>query len=457
MSVFAEGFDLEAAEAVCALGDIEVFEVTDLLGSLVDKSMVMVESSDGAVRNRLLETIRQFAAEHLVEASEEEVVALAEAHCAHFLALAEKADTELWGPNQGRWYKRLSSEEANLRRAIRYAAAKGDGAGVVMRFAIALRRHWWVREHAGESYDTVLEVLRGPDARYEPVLLARATAAFAFCARQRDLSTAKRLASESLEMAREIGLAEPLIEALHASCWMAGVWAGDYPVGLKLGEEGAERARQFGDNTLLSLVLTMCLACLDGNETGGSSDLFAEAIALVRSCGDLYLTAILHSNAANTALIRGDLSVARAHLEEARRAEKEIDVERPTVRNNFAWLLRAEGDKDSARALFEQTLRECRRQGDTTRAAFAVLGLACLAGDRELCHDAAVLHGMADVRFERMAQPYLDPEARYRSESIERVANHLGKEEFGRIYAEGKGRGPDEALEVALGKVVVVT
>jgi predicted ATPase len=196
LSVFAEGFDLEAAEAVCALGDIEVFEVTDLLGSLVDKSMVMVESSDGAVRNRLLETIRQFAAEHLVEASEEEVVALAEAHCAHFLALAEKADTELWGPNQGRWYKRLSSEEANLRRAIRYAAAKGDGADVVMRFAIALRRHWWVREHAGESYDTVLEVLRGPDARYEPVLLARATAAFAFCARQRDLSTAKRLASE---------------------------------------------------------------------------------------------------------------------------------------------------------------------------------------------------------------------------------------------------------------------
>ena len=50
----------------------------------------------------------------------------------------------------------------------------------------------------------------------------------------------------------------------------------------------------------------------------------------------------------------------------------------------------------------------------------------------------------------------MDPEARYRSNSIQRVANQLGKE-FGRVYAEGKGRGPDEALDVALGKVVVAT
>src|SRR6202043_3874111 len=62
LSVFAEGFDFDAAEAVCGLEDIDVFDVTDLLGSLVDKSLVVAEPTGGGVRYRLLETIRQFGA-----------------------------------------------------------------------------------------------------------------------------------------------------------------------------------------------------------------------------------------------------------------------------------------------------------------------------------------------------------------------------------------------------------
>ncbi len=455
LSVFAEGFDLEAAEAVCALGDIEVFEVTDLLGSLVDKSMVMVEPSDGAVRYRLLETIRQFAAERLVEADEEEALALAEAHCAHFLALAEEADTELWGPNQGRWYKRLRSEEANIRRAIQYAAADRDGARVVMRFTIALRRHWWVQEHGGESYDTVLEVLGRPEAHSEPALLARALAAFAFSADHRDLLTARRLAEQGLEIAREVGAPEPMIEALHACCAMAA-FSGDNATGLELGKEGVRRARQFGNDTLLALVLSMCLLCTYYVEPERSGELFSEAVALVRSGRDWYLTSILYNNAANTALIRDDIPAARAHLEEARRAEREAGLEVGHHRINFGWVLREQGDRDAAQALFEVSLREGRRGGDPQVVAFSVLALACLAGDRERWHDATVLHGMAEALFEQIARPVLEPEARYRSQSIERVANHLGKE-FGSVFAEGKGRGPAEALDVALGKVVVAT
>jgi predicted ATPase len=68
LSVFAEGFDLDASEAVCGAGHLDV---TDLLGSLVDKSLVMAEPAGGALRYRLLETIRQFAAERLVEAGED--------------------------------------------------------------------------------------------------------------------------------------------------------------------------------------------------------------------------------------------------------------------------------------------------------------------------------------------------------------------------------------------------
>jgi predicted ATPase len=75
LSVFAETFDLDAAEAVCSFGDIELFDVTGLLGSLVDKSLVVAEPAGEALRYRLLETIRQFAAErHLFNAAAAELV-----------------------------------------------------------------------------------------------------------------------------------------------------------------------------------------------------------------------------------------------------------------------------------------------------------------------------------------------------------------------------------------------
>jgi hypothetical protein len=76
LSVFAESFDLDAAEVVCGFGDIELFDVTDLLGSLVDKSLVVAEPAGPALRYRLLETIRQFAAEKLAEAGHDQAAAV---------------------------------------------------------------------------------------------------------------------------------------------------------------------------------------------------------------------------------------------------------------------------------------------------------------------------------------------------------------------------------------------
>ena len=68
--MFAGGFGLDAAEAVCGSGDLDVLDVADLLGSLVDKSLVVAEPAGEGLRYRLLETIRLFAAERLAEAGE---------------------------------------------------------------------------------------------------------------------------------------------------------------------------------------------------------------------------------------------------------------------------------------------------------------------------------------------------------------------------------------------------
>jgi predicted ATPase/DNA-binding SARP family transcriptional activator len=116
-SVFAGGWTLEAAEAVCSGGGIEQEEALDLLGGLVDKSLVVAGvATDGAVRYRMLESIRQYAWENLEQNGEADEVR--DRHAAFFLALAEEADPKLAGPQQGVWVERLEAEHDNLREAL---------------------------------------------------------------------------------------------------------------------------------------------------------------------------------------------------------------------------------------------------------------------------------------------------------------------------------------------------
>src|SRR5439155_11669826 len=104
LSVFAGGWTLEAAEAVCAGEQIEAYDVFELLYRLVDKSLVMAETrvtATPAMRYRLLETVRQYARDRLLEEGEGEEVR--RRHYEFYLRLAEEAEPELRGPEHGIW------------------------------------------------------------------------------------------------------------------------------------------------------------------------------------------------------------------------------------------------------------------------------------------------------------------------------------------------------------------
>jgi predicted ATPase len=177
--MFAGGFGLDAAEAVCGSGGLDVLDVADLLGSLVDKSLVVAEPAGGTLRYRLLETIRLFAAERLVEAGDDgEAAAVAAAHCTHFLSVAEQAAVYLTGPTQGSWLARLDADQANLRRAAGHAAGRLDGTALVLRLGVALNRYWWAgpgcrrpsgcscRRSGGRRRRRPCAVHRGPGHRH---------------------------------------------------------------------------------------------------------------------------------------------------------------------------------------------------------------------------------------------------------------------------------------------------
>ncbi len=201
LSVFAGSFDLAAAEGVCGFGDIEVFEVAGLVGSLVDKSLVVAEPAFTAFRYRLLETIRLYAAERLAQAGG----AVAAAHCAHFLSVAEAAAAHLTGPDQGSWLARLHADQANLRRAAAHAASRPDGTALVLRLGVALDRYWRARSREQEALELLVPVLQRPDARADPALFGAALVTAASAAQFIDFPAARQFAEQAVEVARRLG------------------------------------------------------------------------------------------------------------------------------------------------------------------------------------------------------------------------------------------------------------
>ncbi len=444
LSVFAGSFDLAGAEAVCGFGDIAAFGVAGLLGSLVDKSLVVAEPAGVALRYRLLETIRLFAAERLVRAGGDEADAVRAAHCAHFLAVAEAAAPRLAGPDQGSWQARLRAEHADLRRAAEHAAAHPAGTAAVLRFGVALWRFW----PDEEAFALLGPALARPEARADPALFAEALVAAEIAAIWIDPAACRQMGEEAVQIARGLGDDRVLIMAL-ALLGQTHFFTGEPDQARQLSQEAVERARQLGDDVLLALAL---LSLLLPTDPAAAGPLCAEAIACTERSGDLSFNSALHDTAAYAALRTGDIPGARAHSEAAIAAGEASSRDHLVASGNLGLVLRAEGEQERARPVFEGVLRTSRRRGSNRMMAMAVLGLACLAGDGGDWPRASVLHGISRAFLDRTGTPWEEFEARYCQESIDRARAHLGDARFDRAYAQGMGLSLDDAVGLALGQ-----
>ncbi|MFJ7128683.1 ATP-binding protein [Streptomyces sp. NPDC098101] len=165
LAVFAGGCDLAAAEAVCADGAGP--DVLDVLGALVDKSLVVAGPVDGGMRYRLLETVAEYARERLAEAGERAEVE--RRHLVYYRELARRTDPELRGSGQVAAIARFEREHDNLRGALRTALALGDEQEVLC-LVHCLSWFWQLRNHQVDARTWAAEAARlGPDPFEEPV------------------------------------------------------------------------------------------------------------------------------------------------------------------------------------------------------------------------------------------------------------------------------------------------
>ncbi len=210
LAVFAGGFTLDAAEAVAALPD-----VLDLLSSLVDKSLVMLETEALEARYRMLETVRQFARERLQEAGE--AAELGRRHAQFFLGRAETAEPFLSNQTEG-WQERLVEDLGNLRAAADWFEQDGEAITAALQLAAALHWFWFGLGHYREARRR-LETALNRSGTGRTRERGRALSSLAtYMALQGESATLRPVAEESVEILRETaGPSADLVCALVVS------------------------------------------------------------------------------------------------------------------------------------------------------------------------------------------------------------------------------------------------
>jgi predicted ATPase len=351
LAVFAGGFDLDAVEAVCAGEDLERVEIVDVLGRLVEKSLVTPQDDAVKRRYRLLETVRLYARDRLDEACEMGV--LADRHADWALALAERQ----------RDLPELDREAANLRAALDTLLMQRPHDA--LRLCVALWTFWLRRIDLSDARRRFADALAAAPER--SVLRAEALlAAAALEARGGAPAPAVEHAQESLSVARDAADLEAEWRALH----FLGGFATTYDVGDALDwlDRGLTLARraQFAAAEAIG-IYALGVARWFMGDYAHAEELVAESIEIFSGLGDRSEHIPAPANITETRLPgAGGCPGPRIVLEDSLQPFVEVscDAAHAYAIANQAGIARAREDFDRARALLDESDRRFREAGD---------------------------------------------------------------------------------------------
>jgi predicted ATPase len=380
LSVFRGGFTLEAAEALAPEAN-----VLELLASLIDKSMVIAESTaESGIRYHLLETLRLYGQQRLEEIGELDVMQAA--HAAYYCAMAEQAEPALHGAAQKVWSQRLQQEHDNLRAALQWALASPEPdqiqTEVGLRLAAALWWFWCLHIYISEGRKWLTLALDNSAGNAElEAPLARLTSRAGFLVGYLgDYKTAGRLANQAVALARRVDDHDSLGLAICVQGFRA--WAtGDQTGAIALFDEALTVLRAHGSRHLLGLVLvttaTIVLSLLSQNAYMAA--LVEEALPILEAVGDRYSMPRALCLKGTAALRKGNFKEGIENLERALHLAREMKIKADIGLSAFllsqAWLPR--GRLDLAEVLSEEGVSALDESGipDLLASALRVQGM----------------------------------------------------------------------------------
>jgi predicted ATPase len=456
LSVFAGGFSLSEVAVVC--GEFaSAFDITDLVESLVDKSLVEFDPSDPdhGPRYRLLETIRAYAAARASEWSDADVRALREAHARAFRELASTAAPRLREDDQASWMRRLDLDHDNLRSALEHILGEDDGESA-LGMAIDLNHFWRNRGYFSEGIDflerglTRLEQSQSQSQNSEPEVAAL-VAEGALRLRRGDGQVVQDVLRKAADRARKLGHDALAADALAELAYLEGR-QGELDVAVQLANESVELARRGDDVHILSDSLSVLASIVDRAGKLGARQLWGEALACARRAGDPRLTAVILNNLAGRDMREGDLDAARLHLVDALAIGRNLSYDglNSACLTNLGLVAVMQEDYAAAWDLYREALEVSHRIGSVANMAYSLHGLGlCQSGAGDV-QTSLVFHSISAVLFEKTGETLDAQESALRDRDLEKIRESIGDGAFEEEYELGRERSLDDVLRLAL-------
>ena len=464
LSVFVGGFTLEAAESVCSSELVDEFDVANVLHSLVAKSLVVADQGHRSVRFRLLETIRQYSAQKLLDAEGDEIALdVRERHADYYVALAVAGGAGYYSTAHNEWARTLDVEGENLRAMLSHCAASPSRTEDVFRVFVALG--WFLTSRA--SYDWVPylsdAIKRSGDAKTP--LFANALVMLGQLEVSFSLLDDVKVAAAAVVIKRGLAMAEELNEqAVQARALgllaMDAARRHDVDQATEFTLRSIAAARASGDSAEIAAALFSSLGGRIGDALFTEDDaakVIEEVHEIWSAAGFNSGLAAVSSNAAHSAFNRGDVDTA---TREWRRALEVLEESGAvwwarSPRVNLALILAASGKFDEAGPLLRQSLREARRSGfrQDVGPLIEVVGFQ-VALDGDVVRGARLFGAGRALSAHGLDIGTLSPNTDF-EEAMEREAEAqfraaLGDEGFEREYTIGTALSVSAATELAL-------
>jgi predicted ATPase len=278
LSVFAGGFNLDAAEQVCSVGRISRDQVLDIVSGLVHKSLLVADLGVADRRFRFLETVRAYASARLAASGEH--AELGRTHAAYFRQLAIDSYNQVWGPDEVEWLDRLDEEWPNLRRSLQWHLdERQTQEGLMM--AGSLYRFFWRRYHNSEGAEWLRRFVEA-DPTPSPGR-ARALLGIGTLSISREDYTSW---DEAIQLYRQFGPRDDLAAAL-TNGGVAATWRGEWEKARKRLTEALQLNRDLGDPVGISVTLgaEATFAVAVDNDLVRALELLEESLPWARQSG----------------------------------------------------------------------------------------------------------------------------------------------------------------------------
>ncbi len=366
LSVFPAGWTLAAAEVVCSSAPLDKSDILELLTSLVDKSIVLLDERDGTVRYRMYDTLRHYAAEKLELSGESNIVLTRRQNWLLQFALDAEQGIRV-GVDHAKCMQRLEWEHDNLRAALVWDGADHSDAQAGMHLAATLWRFWMIHGYSREGYEHLRRALAREYAQERTVVRSSA------------LTAAGNLANNLGDYGAAID---------------------HYLQSISIRQEAAEKSQEWSDKAYVAGLLqgTAEVAATKGDISFArelftqSQQVHLELLQLHRNAGDKLQIAEALSGPGRVAAELGDYLTARALLEEHLKLRRELGDSRRVgmALTDLSFVARKEGNYAEFRALFEESIGIKSELGDRRGVALGYYDLGEVAW---LQSDYSAAHG----------------------------------------------------------------